>query len=309
MTARLISSSSIPVIGDPAHANVRKVLEQARSFVDEWLLRVLPEREKPPSRLHDAMKWAVIPGGGRARPLLCRLVADVYGGGSEELVGRMAAAVELVHCASLVQDDLPCFDNATTRRGRPVCHKEYGEATAILVGDALLTLAFETLANAAPRQAATAFRLIHLLTNATGSENGIIGGQALELEPHEVDLHLYHRQKTAALFRAAAAGGAICCGVESEVARWARIGELIGVALQLRDDLEDVESNEERTGKTSGRDQLLQRPNAVLKEGIDTTRSRRAVLIDAVRELLGPSTAETEALHLLVQEVTRPRVG
>ncbi len=309
MTARLISSNSITAIGDPAHAGVRKVLEQARSFVDEWLLRVLPEREKPPSRLHDAMKYAVIPGGGRARPLLCRLVADVYGGGDEELVGRMAAAVELVHCASLVQDDLPCFDDASMRRGRPVCHKEYGEATAILVGDALLTLAFETLANAAPRQAATAFRLVHLLTNATGSENGIIGGQALELEPHEVDLHLYHRQKTAALFRAAAAGGAICCGVESEVARWARIGELIGVALQLRDDLEDVESSEERTGKTCGRDQALRRPNAVLKEGVDTTRSRRAVLIDAVRELLGPSTPETEALHLLVQEVTRPRVA
>ena len=307
MSVRIVSKTAMPVIADPAHARTRRVLEQARAFVEEWILRALPHHEIPPTRLHNAMKWAVIPGGGRARPLLCRLVADVYGGGGDELVGRMAAAVELVHCASLVQDDLPCFDDADVRRGRPACHKEYDEATAILVGDALLTLAFETLANASPRSASTAFRLVGLLTAATGSSNGVIGGQALELEPHEVDLGMYHRQKTAALFRAAAAGGAICCGVESEVARWARIGELIGVALQLRDDLDDVESSEDRTGKTGGRDQLFGRPNAVLQEGADVTRSRRAVLIEAVRELLGPSTAETEALHLLVQEVTRPR--
>jgi geranylgeranyl diphosphate synthase type II len=307
MTARLVSNNPIPTIGDPAQARVRRAIEAARGFVEEWLLRVLPHQELPPTQLHNAMRWAVVPGGGRARPLLCRLVADVYGAGDDELVGRMAAAVELVHCASLVQDDLPCFDNATVRRGRPVCHKQYNEATAILVGDALLTLAFETLANAAPRRAATAFRLIGLLTSATGSSNGVIGGQALELEPHEVDLGMYHRQKTAALFRAAAAGGAICCGAEADVARWARIGELIGVALQLRDDLDDVEASEERTGKTGGRDALYGRPNAALQDGAETVRSRRAVLIDAVREELGPSTTETEALHLLVQEVTRPR--
>jgi geranylgeranyl diphosphate synthase type II len=307
MTARLISSSSISPIGTPSSERVRLVLKNARASVEEWLLRVLPAREIPPTRLHDAMKSAVIPGGGRARPLLCRLVADVYGGGDDELVGRMAAAVELVHCASLVQDDLPCFDDAAIRRGRPVCHKEYGEATAILVGDALLTLAFETLANASPSRASTAFRLIGLLTSATGSSNGVIGGQALELEPLEVDLGMYHRQKTAALFRAAAAGGAICCGEEAEVSRWARIGELIGVALQLRDDIEDVDCTEDRTGKTSGRDQLLGRPNAALQEGVETTRTRRDVLIEGVRELLGPSTPQTEALHLLIQEVTRPR--
>ena len=308
MTARLVSSSTIPKIADPSEKRVRVVLEQAKSFVEEWLQRVLPGQETPPTRLHNAMKWAVIPGGARARPLLCRLVADVYGGGDDELVGRMAAAVELVHCASLVQDDLPCFDDAATRRGRPACHKEYGDATAILVGDALLTLAFETLANASPRRASEAFRLIGLLTNATGSSNGVIGGQALELEPAEVDLGMYHRQKTAALFRAAAAGGAICCGEEAEVSRWARIGELVGVALQLRDDLEDVSSGEDRTGKTTGRDLVLGRPNAALHEGLDPTRSRCTALVEAVRELLGPSTPQTEALHILVQQVTRPRV-
>src|SRR5580765_2939679 len=141
--------------------------------------------------MHDA----VFPGGRRARPMLCRLIADRYGGGDDEMVGRMAAAIELVHCASLVQDDLPCFDDADTRRGLASCHKVHGEATAILVGDALLTLAFETLSNAPTRLGSVAFRLMGLLTAAAGSAHGIIGGQALELEPLPVDVGHYHMQK------------------------------------------------------------------------------------------------------------------
>jgi geranylgeranyl diphosphate synthase type II len=283
-----------------------QILRRGLAFVDEWLLRALPTRDTPPARLHGAMHDAVFPGGRRARPLLCRLIADRYGGGDDELVGRMAAAVELVHCASLVQDDLPCFDGAKTRRGLPACHVVYGEAGAILVGDALLTLAFETLANAAPRRAAVAFRLIGVLTAATGSSNGVIGGQALELEPTPVDLGHYHRQKTAALFRAAAAGGAICCGAESDVSRWARLGELIGCALQLRDDLDDVAASAADIGKPVGRDAALGRPNAALQSGRENAQAMRQALIDGVDELLGPKTPETEALHRLVEEVTRP---
>lgn len=286
-----------------------EILHRAQSFVEEWLLRVLPPREAPPARLHGAMHDAVFPGGRRARPILCRLVADRYGGGDEELVGRLAAAIELVHCASLVQDDLPCFDDAATRRGQPACHVVYGQATAILVGDALLTLAFETLANAPTRRATAAFRLMGLLTSATGSSHGVIGGQALELEPHPVELEIYHRHKTAALFRAAAAGGAIICGAESDVSRWARIGELIGCALQLRDDIDDVGANAVDIGKPAGRDAALGRPNAALQAGIDGCQAKRAEVIDAVRELLGPPTPESEALHRLVQEVTRPALS
>jgi geranylgeranyl diphosphate synthase, type II len=285
-----------------------QLLSRAQAFVEEWLLRALPTRDAPPARLHGAMHDAVFPGGRRARPLLCRLVADSYGGGDDEMVGRLAAAIELVHCASLVQDDLPCFDNATTRRGRPSCHVVYGDATAILVGDALLTLAFETLANAPVRRATVAFRLMGLLTAAAGSSHGVIGGQALELEPHPVELEIYHRHKTAALFRAAAAGGAICCGVESDVSRWARIGELIGCALQLRDDMDDVGAAADALGKPTGRDAALGRPNAALQAGIDSCQQKRADVIAAVRELLGPPTPENEALHRLVEEVTRPAV-
>jgi geranylgeranyl diphosphate synthase type II len=292
--------------GESTASTPEQILGQAQAFVEEWLLRALPSRDAPPTRLHGAMHDAVFPGGRRARPLLCRLIADRYGQGDDEMVGRMAAAVELVHCGSLVQDDLPCFDNAATRRGLPACHAVHGEATAILVGDALLTLAFETLANAPVRRAAVAFRLMGVLTAATGSSNGIIGGQALELEPLPVDLGHYHQQKTAALFRAAAAGAAICCGAEADVSRWARIGELMGCALQLRDDLDDVESTEAATGKPTGRDAALGRPNAALQSGPENARAMRAAIIEGVSELLGPVTRETEALRILVEEVTRP---
>jgi geranylgeranyl diphosphate synthase type II len=283
-----------------------QILAQGQAFVEEWLLRALPTRDAPPSRLHGAMHDAVFPGGRRARPMLCRLIADRYGQGDDEMVGRMAAAVELVHCASLVQDDMPCFDNAATRRGLPACHAVYGEATAILVGDALLTLGFETLANAPVRRAAVAFRLMGVLTAATGSSNGIIGGQALELEPTPVDLGHYHQQKTAALFRAAAAGAAICCGAEADVSRWARIGELMGCALQLRDDLDDVEAASAQVGKPVGRDAALGRPNAAIQAGPENARAMRAAIIEGVSELLGSVTPETEALRILVEEVTRP---
>jgi geranylgeranyl diphosphate synthase type II len=295
-----------PKKGDEEARAPEQILVQAQAFVEEWLLRALPTRDAPPARLHGAMHDAVFPGGRRARPLLCRLIADRYGGGDDEMVGRMAAAVELVHCASLVQDDLPCFDNAATRRGLPSSHVVYGEATAILVGDALLTLAFETLSNAPVRKAQVAFRLMGVLTSATGSSNGIIGGQALELEPHPVDVNHYHKQKTAALFRAAAAGGAICCGAENDVSRWARLGELMGCALQLRDDLDDVEATCEQAGKPTGRDAALGRPNAALQGGLENARAMRASIIEGVSELLGPRTPETEALRIVVEEVTRP---
>src|SRR5207237_10247317 len=116
------------VASQESSAQPEQILAQAQAFVEEWLLRALPTRDAPPARLHGAMHDAVFPGGRRARPMLCRLIADRYGSGDQEMVGRLAAAIELVHCASLVQDDLPCFDDAATRRGVPACHVVYGEA-------------------------------------------------------------------------------------------------------------------------------------------------------------------------------------
>ena len=215
----------------------------------------------------------------------------------DELVGRFCAALELVHCASLAQDDLPCFDDAETRRGAPACHIEHGAATAILAGDALLALAFETLARAPSARAADSGRLIALLAAAVGSTEGVIGGQALELEP-VVNLARYHRYKTAALFRAAAEGGAIAAGAApGDVDRAAHLGELFGCAVQLRDDLDDVTARASALGKPVGRDESLGRPNAALRFGVEGARRLRAARFASARALMAalPSVGETLA--------------
>jgi geranylgeranyl diphosphate synthase type II len=175
----------------------------------------------------------------------------------------------------------------------------FGEPTAILVGDALLTLAFESLAGAPATEAQTALRMVGLLAQATGSRGGIIGGQGLELQTN-VDVNTYHAQKTSALFRAAAGGGALAADRHDEFPRWARFGELIGRALQLRDDLDDCLSTAERIGKPVGQDAANGRPNAVERFGADEVGR---VLDETVREalsLLGPATPSSGALRDLV---------
>jgi geranylgeranyl diphosphate synthase type II len=269
--------------------------------VEWWLDRVLPVPGTPPARLHVAMREAVFPGGKRARPTLVCLVADTYRAGEEELTGRAAAAVELVHCASLVHDDLPAFDDAAERRGKPSCHVLFGEPTGILVGDALLTLAFEALAGAPLEESRTSVLLTRLLADATGSRAGIIGGQGLELQTN-VDLDAYHSQKTSALFRAAAGGGALAAGAEGDFPKWARFGELIGRALQLRDDLDDCCGVAERIGKPVGQDAANGRPNAVDEFGIDEVRRILDQTVEESLSLLGKGerTAPLADLALLV---------
>jgi geranylgeranyl diphosphate synthase type II len=281
--------------------SVEQQLDQARAFIDAWLDRVLPAVGNPPTRLHFAMRESVLVGGKRTRPLLVMLVAESYPDGPRhpELVGRMAAAVELIHCASLVHDDLPAFDDADTRRGRPSCHAAFGEPTAILVGDALLTLAFETIASAPVEHAARAMKMARLLAEATGSRAGIIGGQGLELQTN-VDIVAYHSQKTSSLFRAAAAGGAIASGHDDDVLRWSRFGELLGHALQLRDDLDDCVCSESDIGKPAGQDAMLGRPNAVESSSVDEVKDRLTEMVSEASALLGDPSDSTGTLRSLI---------
>jgi len=275
-------------------------LDSARDFIDGWLDRALPTPGDPPTRLHLAMREAVLLGGKRTRPLLAVLVAESYGPlGRPEIVGRFAAAVELIHCASLVHDDLPAFDDADTRRGLPSCHAAFGEATAILVGDALLTLAFEAVALCPIEHAVTSVHLLRLLADATGSRAGIIGGQGLELQTN-VDIRVYHAQKTSALFRAAAAGGALAEGREDDAPRWARFGELLGHALQLRDDLDDCCGSAAGLGKPVGQDLALGRPNAVVRSSEGEVRGALGRLVDEAAELLGPPSDRNATLRTLI---------
>ena len=226
-----------------------------------------------PAKLGDALTYAMVPGGARIRPTILLSVAVACGDDRPAMSDASAAALELVHCASLVHDDLPCFDDADTRRGKPSVHRAYSEPLAVLTGDSLIMLAFDVLARAglsdgAERRAA---QLVLSLSQRSGMPNGICAGQGWESES-EIDLHAYHMSKTAALFIAATEMGAISAGHEPEP--WRDLGALIGEAFQVADDLRDALLDEEVLGKPAGQDRLHQRPNAVSELGVRGAKAR-----------------------------------
>lgn len=217
-----------------------------------------------PPELARAIRYAVIPGGHRIRPALCLAVAGSLGDPAPHRSDAAAAAVELLHCASLVHDDLPCFDDAELRRGRPSVHRAFGEAIAVLAGDALIVLAFETVARGAGDAPEGLVRLVRLVGEAVGVPNGLCAGQAWEREAAP-DLGRYHRAKTGALFAAATAAGAVAAGHDG--GPWRRLGERLGEAYQVADDIKDVGWRAEDAGKPVGVDAALGRPNAALSLG------------------------------------------
>jgi len=216
-----------------------------------------------PPLLARAIRYAVFPGGARLRPSFCLTVALANGDPRSNVTDLAATALELVHCASLVHDDLPCFDDADLRRGVPSVHKVFGEAMAVLVGDALIVHAFETLALASEPE------LVRILARATGPAGGMIAGQGWESEPSP-RLDVYHRAKTASLFEAAASMGAVAadCAPES----WRPFGERVGCAYQAADDLVDALKSSFASGKTTRRDREKGRPNIVDTLGVESAR-------------------------------------
>jgi geranylgeranyl diphosphate synthase type II len=236
----------------------REYLKQQQQFVDAQLDRLAPPESTPPQTIHRAMRYSLFAGGKRIRPVLCleaaRAVAD-FAPGAEEA----ACALEFVHTYSLIHDDLPALDNDDLRRGRPTCHKQFGEAMAILAGDGLLTLAFQVLGQirgAVGRRA----QLVEELSVAAGTVGGMIGGQVADLEgegqpPTAELLETIHRAKTGALLRASVRMGGICAGAdERQFASLTCYGQHIGLAFQIVDDILDVEQPSEALGKTAGKD-------------------------------------------------------
>jgi geranylgeranyl diphosphate synthase type II len=209
------------------------------------------------------MRHAVFPGGARVRPQLTLAVARACGADPAAALPA-AVAVELIHCASLVHDDLPCFDDADERRGQPTVHRAFDEATAVLVGDALIVLAFE-LMSAECASASTRLAVVQVLAAAVGANDGLAAGQAAELEPH-VDVAVYHRRKTGSLFEAAVEIGAILGGISAR--EWLPVGEALGRAYQLADDLVDEVGDATSAGKPIGQDLLHGRPNAARALGL-----------------------------------------
>ena len=213
----------------------------------------------PPPRLGEALAYAVFPAGGRVRPKLCLEVARACGTAGD-LAYAAACSVELLHCASLVHDDLPCFDAAAQRRGKPSVHRVFGEAMAVLVGDGLMVQSFLTLARAVARRPDVSVYPVMALLEAAGPRNGLVAGQAWELEK-QVDLAAYHRAKTASLFEVAAALGALVNGGVG--APFVTFGRAFGMAYQLADDVADVLADSAVLGKPTGKDRELARPTAM----------------------------------------------
>jgi geranylgeranyl diphosphate synthase type II len=237
------------------------------SRIEQALNGAIGQAEAPgcPPLLAAAMRASVFPRGARIRPRLCLAVAASCGEDAPVLTDAAAAAIEILHCASLVHDDLPCFDDADTRRGRPTVHRAFGAPLAVLAGDALIVLAFQILAEAGACAPSRLGRLITIVGRSVGVPRGIVAGQAWECES-AIDLAEYQREKTGALFAAATLAGAAAAGVEAEP--WRALGMRLGEAYQVADDIRDATCSEAQLGKPVGQDEAHDRPNAVRKLGL-----------------------------------------
>lgn len=260
--------------------NVTERIEQALESA------MAPVETPPcPPRLAAAMRHAVFPRGARIRPRLCLAVAGACGEDAPAVTDAAAVAIELMHCASLVHDDLPCFDDAATRRGRPSVHHAFGQPLAVLAGDALIVLAYQALAAGGGAAPARLGPLLAALGRAVGAPTGIVAGQAWECEP-EIDIAVYQRAKTGALFAAAAIAGAASAGAVCEP--WREFGEGVGEAFQVADDIRDVAASTEEIGKPVGRDAALGRPSVALRLGLDGAAEHFHGLIEAALDAIPP---------------------
>ncbi len=279
-------------------------MEHIQQRTESCLDASLPSDQIAPARLHQAMRYAVLGGGKRVRPLLCHAAGTIFGA-SAEILDAPAAAVELIHAYSLVHDDLPCMDDDDLRRGKPSCHVAYDEATALLVGDALQTLAFQRLATRLPGiSAARQLEMLALLATASGSR-GMAGGQAIDLASVGLQLDLgalefMHIHKTGALIRAAVLLGAHCGEAPPDaLERLGHFANRIGLLFQVVDDILDAEGSSETLGKTAGKDAAQNKPTYVNIVGIKQSKAMAATLRqDAHDALAGFGTAASRLYEL-----------
>ncbi|MAO91372.1 MAG: geranylgeranyl pyrophosphate synthase [Rhodospirillaceae bacterium] len=255
-----------------------------------------------PPKLGQAMQYAVFPGGARIRPKLCLSVALTCGDDNPAMADAAATAIELLHCASLVHDDLPCFDDAEMRRGKPSVHRAHGEPVAVLAGDALIILAFEILARRIPDNPERAATLLRIITGAVGMPFGITAGQAWESEDGAI-LADYQRAKTGSLFAAATAAGGAAAGADASL--WQTLGERLGEAYQVADDIADVIGDPDLLGKPTGQDATFGRPNAVAAHGMDGAAKRLTTLIVEAIDSIPPSPGQAVLRQQILQESRR----
>jgi geranylgeranyl diphosphate synthase type II len=269
-------------------------LRRGREEIDATLDRLLPRPAGPATRLAEAMRYAVLGGGKRLRPVLAIACCEACGGSRADAL-EPAAAIELLHTYSLVHDDLPSMDDDDLRRGRPTLHRAFGEALAVLAGDALHTLTFEVAARHPPgdRHAAARLRVVACLARAAGIE-GMVGGQIADLEhegrPVDPDsLRWIHRHKTGALFAASAEIGAIVAGAEGATLTAVReFGEALGLAFQIADDVLDRTATSSALGKTAGKDERAGKATFPARFGVEASRAEASALVADARARLAP---------------------
>jgi geranylgeranyl diphosphate synthase, type II len=280
--------------------NLPDFFEEDRLAVDAALDRLLPPETTEPTTIHTAMRYSVFAGGKRVRPILCLEAARIFCS-EVTLAMHPACAIEFIHTYSLIHDDLPALDNDDLRRGKPTCHKQFGEATAILAGDGLLTLAFQVIGQS-PATPERAIAILEEVSSAAGTVKGMVGGQVADLESEgkrigPQTLEYIHRSKTAALIRASVTTGAISAGAGlNDVARLRRFGETIGWAFQVTDDILDVEESSTALGKTAGKDIAQQKATYPAVYGLERSHEIAADLANkAIDEL---SSYGDRAAHL-----------
>lgn len=266
--------------------------------LDRALEQALKSHEsmKGPPLLSKAIRHAIFPGGARIRPQLTLAVAQACGNDDPQLSMASAISIEMIHCASLVHDDLPCFDNADMRRGQTSVHKEYGERLAVLTGDALIVMAYETVAAASRRSSHRLAPIIKTISQGVGAPFGIIAGQSWECET-QANLSDYQRAKTGALFAAATSSGAQAAGADADT--WKGLGEWLGEAYQIADDIRDVLGDAQFLGKPAGQDQEHHRPSSAKELGLNGAVEHFDLLVSkAVASI--PSCIGDSALKKLV---------
>lgn len=280
-----------------------------QSGMEDTLATLLPPAAAAPARLHDAMRYAVLDGGKRVRPLLVYAAGELHGA-ERSTLARAAAAVEMIHAYSLVHDDMPCMDDDALRRGKPTVHVKYDEATALLVGDALQSQAFLVLAEAGG-DAARTVQMLRVLAAASGSA-GMCGGQAIDLASVGItlslaELELMHRLKTGALLRASVMLGALCGKTPdaNETAALDAYAAAVGLAFQVVDDVLDATADTTTLGKTAGKDAVDQKPTYVSILGLDESRALAQKLREDARRALLPFGDNAQRLRELADLIVQ----
>jgi len=286
--------------------DVKHLLKAGAELTDQALDALIPTVSTVPASIHGAMRHSVFAGGKRLRPVLAYQAAATIAGAVPKGIENLGSALEMLHTYSLIHDDLPALDNDDLRRGKPTCHKAFGEAIAILAGDALQTRAFEVLAelNAPP---AAVVKIIALIANAVGTVEGMIGGQVLDIEsehkkPTPELVHAIHRAKTGALIRVAVVAGGVYGGAtDSDVVRLTEFGTKAGLAFQIVDDVLDMTVDSAQLGKTAGKDLAVEKATWPAVYGIEQSEKDAARLIDEAFAALAPYGERADGLKALAR--------